>query len=78
AHLTDLQVWYSKLDFETKNDTLFQRSSPIEVNDGLFALKLDVDEVYTITTVNTGQKGSYPDPPKSHPFPKNYFDDFTV
>ncbi|KAI2651722.1 Galactocerebrosidase [Labeo rohita] len=78
AHLTDLQVWYSKLDFETKNDTLFQRSSPIEVYDGLFALKLDVDEVYTITTVNTGQKGSYPDPPKSCLFPKNYSDDFTI
>lgn len=49
-----------------------------QVYDGLFALKLDVDEVYTITTVNTGQKGSYPDPPKSCLFPKNYSDDFTV
>ncbi|KAF4099212.1 galactocerebrosidase isoform X1 [Onychostoma macrolepis] len=78
AHLTDLQVWYSKLDFETKKDTLFQRSSPIKVYNGSFTLKLDVDEVYTITTVNTGQKGAYPEPPKSRPFPKNYSDDFTI
>uniref|UniRef100_A0A673K4C4 Galactocerebrosidase n=1 Tax=Sinocyclocheilus rhinocerous TaxID=307959 RepID=A0A673K4C4_9TELE len=78
AHLTDLQVWYSKLDFETKKDTLFQRSSPIKVYNGSFTLKLDVDEVYTITTVNTGQRGAYPEPPKSRPFPKNYTDDFTI
>uniref|UniRef100_A0A671L4N7 Galactocerebrosidase n=1 Tax=Sinocyclocheilus anshuiensis TaxID=1608454 RepID=A0A671L4N7_9TELE len=78
AHLTDLQVWYSKLDFETKKDTLFQRSSPIKVYNGSFTLKLDVDEVYTITTVNTGQKGTYPESPNSRPFPKNYSDDFTI
>uniref|UniRef100_A0A672T3T4 Galactocerebrosidase n=1 Tax=Sinocyclocheilus grahami TaxID=75366 RepID=A0A672T3T4_SINGR len=78
APLTDLQVWYSKLDFETKKDTLFQRSSPVKVYNGSFTLRLDVDEVYTITTVNTGQRGSYPEPPKSRPFPKNYSDDFTV
>ncbi|XP_026147349.1 galactocerebrosidase [Carassius auratus] len=78
AHLTDLQVWYSKLNFETKNSTLFQRGSPIKVYNGSFTLKLDVDEVYTITTVNTGQKGAYPEPPKSQPFPKNYSDDFTI
>uniref|UniRef100_A0A9J7YWG1 Galactocerebrosidase n=1 Tax=Cyprinus carpio carpio TaxID=630221 RepID=A0A9J7YWG1_CYPCA len=79
AHLTDLQVWYSKLDFKTKNDTLFQ-NLPVstQVYNGSFTLKLDVDEVYTITTVNTGQKGAYPEPPKSQPFPKNYSDDFTI
>uniref|UniRef100_A0A671QGV4 Galactocerebrosidase n=1 Tax=Sinocyclocheilus anshuiensis TaxID=1608454 RepID=A0A671QGV4_9TELE len=74
AHLTDLQVWYSKLDFETKKDVYFNQF----VYNGSFTLRLDVDEVYTITTVNTGQRGSYPEPPKSRPFPKNYSDDFTV
>ncbi|KTF92075.1 hypothetical protein cypCar_00030117 [Cyprinus carpio] len=48
------------------------------VYNGSFTLKLDVDEVYTITTVKTGQRGSYPEPPKSRRFPKNYSDDFTV
>uniref|UniRef100_A0A672JXY2 Galactocerebrosidase n=1 Tax=Sinocyclocheilus grahami TaxID=75366 RepID=A0A672JXY2_SINGR len=77
AHLTDLQVWYSKLDFETKKDTLNLPVST-QVYNGSFTLKLDVDEVYTITTLNTGQKGTYPESPKSRPFPKNYSDDFTI
>lgn len=41
-------------------------------------MKLDVDELYTITTVTTGHKGFYPDPPDSALFPKKYFDDFNV
>lgn len=49
-----------------------------QVSKGSFTLKLDVDEVYTITTVTTGQKGFYPDPPDSALFPKRYFDDFNV
>lgn len=49
-----------------------------QVSDGRFTLKLDVDELYTITTVTTGHKGFYPDPPDSALFPKKYFDDFNV
>uniref|UniRef100_A0A8C2H563 Galactocerebrosidase n=1 Tax=Cyprinus carpio TaxID=7962 RepID=A0A8C2H563_CYPCA len=41
-------------------------------------IELDVDEVYTFTTVRNGQRGSYPDPPPSAPFPKSYKDDFDV
>ncbi|XP_056620631.1 galactocerebrosidase [Triplophysa dalaica] len=78
AHLTELQVWYSKLDFATKNDTLLNKRRPIKVYDGSFTLKLDVDEVYTITSITTGQKGFYAEPPKPSLFPKNYSDDFTV
>uniref|UniRef100_A0A8C7T494 Galactocerebrosidase n=1 Tax=Oncorhynchus mykiss TaxID=8022 RepID=A0A8C7T494_ONCMY len=48
------------------------------IYDGSFTLSLDVDEVYTLTTISTGQKGTYPDPPASGPFPKVYFDDFNV
>uniref|UniRef100_A0A8C2CWP2 Galactocerebrosidase n=1 Tax=Cyprinus carpio TaxID=7962 RepID=A0A8C2CWP2_CYPCA len=43
-----------------------------------FSIELDVDEVYTFTTVRNGQRGSYPDPPPSAPFPKSYKDDFDV
>lgn len=49
-----------------------------QVSKGSFTLKLDVDELYTVTTVTTGQKGLYPDPPASALFPKKYFDDFNV
>ncbi|XP_058235523.1 galactocerebrosidase isoform X1 [Hemibagrus wyckioides] len=78
AAITRFQVWYSKLDFDTKNDVLFKKVDPIQVSSGLFTLKLGVDELYTITTVTTGQKGLYPDPPDSASFPKKYFDDFNI
>lgn len=50
----------------------------LQVIEGSFSIELDVDEVYTFTTVTNGQKGSYPDPPPTAPFPKKYKDDFDV
>ncbi|XP_068110647.1 galactocerebrosidase isoform X2 [Hyperolius riggenbachi] len=73
-----LQAWYSKLCTNTTKPTLFKRMSPITVTNGAFSLELDVDEVYTLTTLTTGQKGTYPDPPASQPFPRKYKDDFRV
>lgn len=46
--------------------------------DGFFSLHLMEDEVYTLTTLKAGQKGSYPSPPDSSPFPKVYKDNFNV
>lgn len=43
---------------------------------GMFTVDLGVDEVYTLTTLSTGHKGSYPAPPPSKPFPLPYYDDF--
>ncbi|KAI5090766.1 galactocerebrosidase precursor, partial [Silurus meridionalis] len=76
AAITQLQLWYSKLDFNTTKDVLFRKAEPIKVSNGRFTMKLDVDELYTFTTITTGQKGFYPDPPDSALFPKKYFDDF--
>ncbi|KAJ8409140.1 hypothetical protein AAFF_G00241610 [Aldrovandia affinis] len=73
-----LQVWHSKFDFKTKKPTFFKHLSPLKITDGAFTLNLEPDEVYTLTTVTTGQKGSYPAPPDSTPFPKTYKDDFDV
>ncbi|XP_007255486.2 galactocerebrosidase [Astyanax mexicanus] len=78
AALTELQQWYTKFDFETKKDVLFKKTNSIKIQNGYFNLTLDVDEVYTITSVSGGQKGLYPDPPISAPFPRKYFDDFNV
>uniref|UniRef100_A0A673KG89 Galactocerebrosidase n=1 Tax=Sinocyclocheilus rhinocerous TaxID=307959 RepID=A0A673KG89_9TELE len=75
---TFLQVWHSKFDFKTNKTVLFQNIKPIKVTEGSFSIELDVDEVYTFTTVRNGQRGSYPDPPPSAPFPKSYKDDFDV
>uniref|UniRef100_A0A7M4EEP3 Galactocerebrosidase n=1 Tax=Crocodylus porosus TaxID=8502 RepID=A0A7M4EEP3_CROPO len=48
------------------------------VFEGTFTLNLDVDEVYTLTTLKTGQKHMYREPPPSQPFPSNYKDDFNI
>ncbi|EPY76496.1 Galactocerebrosidase-like protein [Camelus ferus] len=45
---------------------------------GSFTLELQEDELFTLTTLTTGRKGSYPLPPKSQPFPCVYNDDFNV
>ena len=45
-------------------------------DDGKASLKLGLDEIWTITTVQTGQKGNYPSVPASQPFPLPYTDDF--
>ncbi|XP_023849829.1 galactocerebrosidase isoform X1 [Salvelinus sp. IW2-2015] len=78
ASIKELQVWQSKFDFKTKKPFFFKKLSPLKIYDGSFTLSLDVDEVYTLTTISTGQKGTYPDPPASGPFPKVYMDDFNV
>ena len=43
---------------------------------GIVNLNLGLDEVITLTTLNTGSKGQYPDPPPKEPFPLPYTDDF--
>ncbi|KAL7872834.1 hypothetical protein AOLI_G00119050 [Acnodon oligacanthus] len=78
ASISELQVWHSKFDFKVKKPVYFQKLSPIKVSNGSFTLDLDVDEVYTVTTLTTGLKGNYPEPPASSPFPKIYKSDFKV
>lgn len=45
---------------------------------GRFSLDLNVDEVYTLTTLKTGWKCGYPEPPPPQPFPSIYNDDFNI
>uniref|UniRef100_A0A8C0FGB5 Galactocerebrosidase n=1 Tax=Bubo bubo TaxID=30461 RepID=A0A8C0FGB5_BUBBB len=45
---------------------------------GSFSLDLNMNEVYTLTTLKTGQKCGYPEPPPPQPFPSNYKDDFNI
>ncbi|XP_046874238.1 galactocerebrosidase isoform X1 [Hypomesus transpacificus] len=77
-HIKELQVWHSRFDFKTNKPFFFKKLSPLKITDSSFTLTLDIDEVYTITTITTGQKGTYPDPPPSAPFPKVYQDDFNI
>lgn len=43
---------------------------------GYFELTMDVNQIYTLTTIATGKKGEYPDPPSALPFPLPYMDTF--
>ena len=47
-----------------------------QVVNGSITLTLDVDEVVTLTTLNQGLKGQYPDPPPEKPFPLPYQESF--
>ncbi|XP_028294488.1 galactocerebrosidase isoform X2 [Gouania willdenowi] len=78
ASITELQVWRSQFNFKTKKPSFFEKLSPLKVTNGSVSLKLAVDEVYTLTTITTGTKGSYPAPPPSARFPKTYSDNFNV
>ncbi|NXF37154.1 GALC Galactocerebrosidase, partial [Nyctibius bracteatus] len=73
-----LQVWHSRLGFESGNSSLFQQLHPVKVCKGSFSLDLNMDEVYTLTTLKTGQKCGCPEPPAPQPFPSNYKDDFNI
>ncbi|KAM8921299.1 galactocerebrosidase [Pelodytes ibericus] len=77
-NLKILQVWYSKLEVNATKPVLFNKRSPLKVSNGSFTLELKINEVYTITTLQSGTKGSYPVPPQSQPFPMSYKDDFNV
>ncbi|XP_028250515.1 galactocerebrosidase isoform X2 [Parambassis ranga] len=78
ASIKELKVWRSQFNFKTKKPSFFEKLTPLTIKDGSFTLNLAEDEVYTLTTVTTGSKGSYPDPPPSARFPKVYKDDFDV
>ncbi|XP_042245359.1 galactocerebrosidase isoform X2 [Thunnus maccoyii] len=79
ASIKELQVWRSQFNFKTKKpSSFFEKLTPLKLSDGSFTLNLAEDEVYTLTTMTAGQKGSYPEPPASARFPKVYKDDFNV
>ncbi|XP_060918613.1 galactocerebrosidase isoform X2 [Labrus mixtus] len=78
AFIKELHVWRSQFDFKTKKPSFFEKLAPVKIIDGSFTLNLAEDEVYTLTTLTTGQKGVYPAPPPSARFPKVYKDDFNV
>ena len=68
---------YPFLSLFSNSNTLFSFNTICtQVSQGSFSLDLEVDEIYTLTTMATGQKGTFPDPPASAPFPVPYQDNF--
>ncbi|XP_052227631.1 galactocerebrosidase-like [Dreissena polymorpha] len=76
ANISSLQVWRSALKFGDASSEFFQNHGEIKVVDGRVKLQLNVDELVTLTTVTTGNKGSHPDPPPDTEFPLPYKEDF--
>ncbi|XP_041070917.1 galactocerebrosidase isoform X2 [Carcharodon carcharias] len=73
-----LKIWHSKFDFVKNSSNFFTQLSEIKLVNGSFSLQLKLDEICTITTISTGNRGSFPKPPASKSFPKQYKDDFNV
>lgn len=77
AQLGQMHLWKSRYDFsDPSKSIIFHYEGKVEVTDSRVALDLDIDSVYTLTTVKTGQKGDFGQVPSSKPFPLPYFDDF--
>ncbi|XP_060551799.1 galactocerebrosidase-like isoform X2 [Ruditapes philippinarum] len=76
AGINMLQMWKSQLRFDNMPSTFFKKLNPVKVIDGEFTLDLDIDDVITLTTLNTGNKGSHPSPPPVKDFPLPYMENF--
>ncbi|XP_055894841.1 galactocerebrosidase-like isoform X1 [Biomphalaria glabrata] len=76
VNVTQLNVWYSKLGFNSSPDIVFEKQKPIQLINGHAQINLGLDEVVTLTTLMRGQKGYYPQPPQQKSFPLPYSDNF--
>ncbi|XP_070211576.1 galactocerebrosidase-like isoform X2 [Littorina saxatilis] len=76
ANIKELNVWYSKLGFDGQQSIMFQKKDALQLKNGMGSASLGMDEVYTFTTVTTGDKGQYDAPPPSKSFPLPYSDNF--
>lgn len=79
AKATTLQVWRTHWAFGAPGDITseFELQAPVTVVGGRFSLQIDVDSIYTVTTITTGNKGSVPVPPPSPSvFPDAHIDNF--
>uniref|UniRef100_A0A0B7AM96 galactosylceramidase n=1 Tax=Arion vulgaris TaxID=1028688 RepID=A0A0B7AM96_9EUPU len=76
AGISQLYVWYSKLNYNGDASSMFNSLSPLKVVNNSVQLSLGLDEVYTLTTLPGGLKGSYPAPPPAGQFPLPYSENF--
>ena len=78
AKATTLQVWRTHWSFGAPGDrtTEFELQTSITVAGGAFSILIEQDSVYTITTLTTGNKGIFAEPPPHAVFPTTHVDDF--
>jgi len=85
ADIKSLHVWYSNLTspsgaINPPDEQLFLKKDDVEVKNGQVTIRVLPNELYTLTTLSTGNKGKHTSPaPKAFPLPyKQDFDKETV
>jgi galactosylceramidase len=79
AKVSALQLWRTHYSFGAPGDSgssYFVKMPPVDVVNGTFMLLLDVDSLYTLTTLSSGSKGSFAPPPPPAVFPRSHVDSF--
>jgi galactosylceramidase len=79
SELSQLYVWRTQFAWDGMtqlNSTFFEQLAPINIIDGSFTLSVNPDELYTLTTLSTGNRATIPPPPPNTPFPQHYSDNF--
>jgi len=70
-----LYVWYTHLN-QSQQNIYFEQIKTITPVNGQFTLSLDLDSVWTVSTLTGQKKGSHPTPPPPSAFPGSYSDNF--
>jgi hypothetical protein len=78
AKAASLQLWRTHWSFGAPGDktTEFVNLGAVPVVNGAVTLAIDVDSLYTLTTLTTGAKGGFPASPPAAVFPAAHADDF--
>lgn len=77
ASVTTLHLWMSHFAFDMGDSQVeFQYVGTVPVSGGSVSINVTVDSMYTLTTVATGNHGSYGAPPTPTLFPSAYVDSF--
>jgi len=80
AKATTLRLWRTHWSFGAPGDVTeeFIEQAPIAVVGGKFTLTVEPDSIYTVTTLTTGNKGTFAAPPPPALFPAAHVDDFSA
>ena len=78
AKAASLNLWRTHWSFGAPGDATseFINMGPVPVTAGTVTIAIDVDSLYTLTTLSTGVKGGFPASPPQALFPGAHADDF--
>ncbi|GFN82408.1 galactocerebrosidase [Plakobranchus ocellatus] len=76
ANINVMNMWFTELRFDGKNSTYFEQKKPLKFINGAANVFIDLNQIITLTTLNTGNKGSHPPPPQHVAFPLPFSDNY--